>query len=127
MARQATGRGFAPLQTKGFIGAYRFGTRSRRGEVVVIEVDGPQRADGSTMDRPPRVGVVAGRKVGHAVHRNRAKRRLREAASRVDLTPGTDYVIVAMPGIIRASFDDIVRWLSEALEANMNKRKGPRS
>ncbi len=79
------------------------------------------------MDGPPRVGVVAGRKVGHAVHRNRAKRRLREAASRTDLRPGTDYVMVAMPGINDASFDDIVAWLTSALEANMRKRQEPRS
>ena len=124
MAHLATGRGFVPLRSQGFVGAYRFGTRSRRGEVVVIEVDGQPPSDGPRMDGPPRVGVVAGRKVGHAVHRNRAKRRLREAASRVDLTPGTDYVLVAMPGIVRATFDDIVRWIAEALEANMKKRKG---
>ena len=49
-----------------------------------------------------RVGFTASKKVGNAVARNRAKRRLREVA-RAILTeagrPGWDYVIVAKPGV----------------------------
>lgn len=103
------------MRPEGFARVYRTGTRSRIGAIVVLETGG---ADGS-----PRVGVVAGRKVGHAVHRNRAKRRMREAARRVDLKPGTDYVIVALPPIVASSFEDIVGWLSEALEANQMKNR----
>ena len=44
-----------------------------------------------------RVGVSAGRSVGNAVQRNRAKRRIREAIAPLlaDLPPGHDLVILA--------------------------------
>lgn len=48
-------------------------------------------------DGPPRVGFTCSKKVGNAVARNRAKRRLREVA-RLELAPlarpGHDYVLI---------------------------------
>jgi ribonuclease P protein component len=48
-----------------------------------------------------RIGVVAGRRVGPAVARNRAKRLLREAARHLYpyLAPGWDLVLIARPPI----------------------------
>jgi len=54
-----------------------------------------------------RVGLTASKKVGGAVVRNRAKRRLREAARTVMTThaaEGLDYVIIAREATARRTF-----------------------
>lgn len=61
---------------------------------------------------PPRVGVVAGKKkVGGAVQRNRAKRRLREALVGIPLRDGHDYVVIASSTVLTAPFGEVERWL----------------
>ena len=57
-----------------------------------------------------RLGVVAGRKVGGAVERNRAKRRLREVyrLNRQRLRPGYDVVLVARRAIGSAPWGELV-------------------
>lgn len=49
-----------------------------------------------------RIGVLAGRRVGKAVARNRARRLLREAARRLypRLAPGWDLLLIARPPIV---------------------------
>jgi ribonuclease P protein component len=51
-----------------------------------------------------RAAVVAGRKVGNAVARNRAKRRLRAALAEVSVPAGVDVVVVARPAALRGGF-----------------------
>ena len=56
------------------------------------------RPDASESSAAVRVGFTASRKVGNAVSRNRAQRRLRAAAASVlpyQGRPGTDYVLIA--------------------------------
>ncbi|HEY5338408.1 MAG TPA: ribonuclease P protein component [Rhizomicrobium sp.] len=67
-----------------------------------------------------RVGFTASRKVGNAVARNRAKRRLRAAAAA--LLPlhgkgGHDYVLVARVATITRPFDNLLADLAGALKA----------
>jgi ribonuclease P protein component len=67
-----------------------------------------------------RVGFTASRKVGNAVARNRAKRRLRAAAAA--LLPlhgraGHDYVLVARTATLTRPFADLLTDLTGALAA----------
>jgi ribonuclease P protein component len=54
-----------------------------------------------------RVGFTASRKVGNAVRRNRARRRLRAIAEQVlpHATPGNDFVLVARAATVDRDFD----------------------
>lgn len=71
------------------IGAVLRGRQQHAGHLAVVHVR-RDREDG-----PPRVAVVASRRVGSAVARNRAKRLLREASRQVAWRPGVDVVLVA--------------------------------
>ncbi|GMR02828.1 MAG: hypothetical protein BMS9Abin20_1179 [Acidimicrobiia bacterium] len=66
----------------------------------------------------PEAGFVAGRRVGNAVARNRAKRRLREVARRVSLEPATAYVFVATPDVLDVPFPTLVEWADQAVHNN---------
>jgi ribonuclease P protein component len=65
-----------------------------------------------------RVGVTAGRSVGGAVKRNRAKRLLREAMRPLllELQPGWDLILVARPALLSASLIEIRLVLNGLLE-----------
>ncbi|MFO7777643.1 MAG: ribonuclease P protein component [Nitriliruptoraceae bacterium] len=54
-----------------------------------------------------RVAVVASRRVGGAVQRNRAKRLLREAVRPLPLRADVDLVLVARPGCASARFEGV--------------------
>lgn len=55
-----------------------------------------------------RVGITAGKTIGTAVHRNRAKRLLREAMRSLLPTTASHYdlILIARPSLAHASFED---------------------
>lgn len=65
-----------------------------------------------------RVGFTVSKKVGNAVRRNRARRRLRAAVDAVlaDLAaPGTDYVVIGRAATVERTFDDLLNDLRSAV------------
>ena len=58
-----------------------------------------------------RTGVTASKKVGNAVARNRAKRRMRALFRKLECDhapPGTDYVLVARHSLVQAAWAELV-------------------
>jgi len=66
----------------------------------------------------PRYGLTATKKLGNAVVRNRARRRLRALADNhlVPKALAFEYVLVARDGTLTKPFADIVRDLEKALK-----------
>ena len=65
-----------------------------------------------------RVGLTATKKIGNAVTRNRARRRMR-ALARSFLAPvaqpGTDYVLIARHATVTADWEDMAKGLQKAI------------
>lgn len=62
-----------------------------------------------------RIGISASHAVGNAVHRNRAKRRIRACVDHLlpDLNPGWDVVILARASSQEAPFEDLLTALRQ--------------
>ena len=68
---------------------------------------------------PARVGLTASRRVGNAVRRNRARRRLRAVAERViplHAKRGHDYVLIARTATVDRPFAALVGDLETAIK-----------
>jgi len=91
-----------------FAAVYTQGTRRRVGGITVVGRTG--EAD------VPKVGIVTSRRrLGSAVHRNRARRRIRAALDRIDLPPRLEAVVIADRRVLDVPFTTLVEWLQTAL------------
>ena len=93
--------------------------RARRQPVAGFLLQARRRAADETAEDGIRVGFTCSKKVGNAVARNRAKRRLREIARAIlpeAGRPGWDYVLVGRPGVTATrDFDALLGDLRHAL------------
>jgi ribonuclease P protein component len=90
-------------------------TRARAVRPGLILQAAPQPGDTGAR---PRVGFTASRRVGNAVARNRAKRRLRAAAASVlpaKGRDGMDYVLIARAGTGERPYAELIADLAGAL------------
>ncbi|WP_051212908.1 ribonuclease P protein component [Rubritepida flocculans] len=103
-----------------FLRAAREGAKVARGALLLQALP---RQDSAT-----RLGFTATKKIGNAVTRNRAKRRLR-AAARLALAaepaPGWDLVLIAREQTARCPFAEIARALDSALVKAGVRAGGP--
>jgi ribonuclease P protein component len=87
-----------------------------------------RRPEGSNLPPAPRIGFTASRKVGMAVMRNRARRRLKAAAEQVlprHGADGCDYVAIAKPETAARPFADLLSDFATALDRlNAKIRQG---
>jgi len=77
-----------------------------------------RRAAGPSESPALRVGYTASRKVGNAVERNRARRRLRAIVERVlaeRAEPGYDFVVIARHGTLTRPFAALIDDMEAAL------------
>ena len=118
----------APLKKRAqfLLAAKKGGKAAQPGVILQYRLRPPQD------DAPPReirYGLTATRKIGCAVKRNRARRRLRALAKKLlpsHARPGSDYVLIARAATVgrksAALRDDLLRALKSADKQRKNRQ-----
>jgi ribonuclease P protein component len=132
-------RGLVRLKTRAdFLRVAASGRRAvRPGLMLQAATTPPETAFGIDGAPAARVGFTASRKVGNAVARNRAKRRLRAAAAEIlarDARRGTDYVLIARAETGERRYVELLGDLASALrqvareaDGKSHSGRGPRA
>ena len=96
------------------------GARASAGALLLL---GELRGD----REPARLGIVASRKVGNAIARNRAKRLVRAAfrALAERMPPGLDLVVVVRPGLEQLGAAQVAAELAGALPRLVRRLRPP--
>lgn len=102
--------------TPGLILQARQHKKDERFNTAPSDMPGPDNEKGTDIIR---VGFTTSKKVGSAVERNRARRRLRALAAEIlpqKAAPGYDLVIIGRRNTITRAWDDLQQDLSTALQ-----------
>jgi ribonuclease P protein component len=114
--RNSTDCGLVTLKTRADF--LRVAATRRRAVTPGLILQAARRPEGSGRAAWVRVGFTASRKVGNAVTRNRAKRRLRSVAVSIlpdKGKPGTDYVLIARASTVDRPYDALIADFEGAL------------
>jgi ribonuclease P protein component len=98
----------------------------RRWVAPSLILQAARRPEDSELPLVPRIGFTASRKVGIAVVRNRARRRLKAAAEQVlprHGAPGFDYVAIARTETTTRPFAELIADMTTAME-RLNAKAG---
>ena len=101
-----------------FVRVARTGKSRREPGLALQTAPRPPEALDAAPSGTPRVGITATRRIGGAVSRNRAKRRLRALADQIladRAQPDKDYVLIARNGTLTRSYADLTSDLLRAL------------
>jgi ribonuclease P protein component len=88
----------------------------------------PESSEQTIRPEAIRVGFTASRKVGNAVKRNRARRRLKALVAEMiadGANPGLDLVLIARPATVDRPFAELRRDLQQSLQRTKAAKKAP--
>ncbi|MGH8923901.1 MAG: ribonuclease P protein component [Acidimicrobiia bacterium] len=86
----------------------------------ILDTGRRRRAGGLLVVRSPgqpdqiHIGLVAGKRIGNAVQRNRIRRRLRAAIGDAEVPAGYDYVLIPESEVGEATYSRLVEWVAAA-------------